>query len=191
MIKIFLLDNHDSFTYNLASMFNSYKNIKLEIYNPENTNIAKINNFDKIIFSPGPGLPNEFPIMQEILENYKTKKHFLGVCLGHQSIGEFFGAKLKNYNEVKHGRMQKLKILKSNSLLLKNIPDNSLIGVYHSWYIDEINFPEEFCITGTNEDGIIMSIEHNFYNIQSVQFHPESFITKFGYKIIDNWVNNK
>jgi len=189
MIKIFLLDNHDSFTYNLAAMFDVFPNIKASIYNPENTNINKISEFDKIIFSPGPGLPKEYPIMQEIIDKYKSQKHFLGICLGHQAIGEYFGCKLKNYDIVNHGMVKKFQITEPASFIFKNIPDNSDIGVYHSWYIANENIPEQIRVTGLNEDNIIMAIEHTTYNIQSLQFHPESFITTYGKEIIKNWLS--
>jgi anthranilate synthase component 2 len=188
MIKIFLLDNHDSFTYNLAAMFSKNKDVKLTISYPENTNISKISNFDKIIFSPGPGLPNESPIMNEIIDKYKTSKQFLGVCLGHQAIGTYFGAKLKNYDLVNHGMIKKLNIISENSKLFSNIPNETNIGVYHSWYVGSENLPQELKITGVNEDGIIMGLEHKIYNMQSVQFHPESFITQYGETIIKNWL---
>jgi len=188
MINIFLLDNHDSFTYNLAAMFSNFKDVKLTISYPENTNIAKINAFDKIIFSPGPGLPNEYLLIAEIIDQYKSQKQFLGVCLGHQAIGEYFGAKLTNYETVNHGMIRKLTITDSGSKLFSGIPDNSEIGVYHSWYIDKSNFPDDLKITGLNEEGIIMAMEHRNYNIQSVQFHPESFISTNGPKMVENWL---
>ncbi len=190
MIKIFLLDNHDSFTYNLAAMFSKIINVKLTISYPENTNIKNISDFDKIIFSPGPGLPTESPIMANILDRYKSSKQFLGVCLGHQAIGEFFGAKLKNYEIVNHGMIKKLNFTQSESKLFCGIPNNSNIGVYHSWYLDSENFPKEIDITGLNEEGVVMAMEHKIYDIQSVQFHPESFITEFGEKMIENWLNS-
>lgn len=189
MIKIFLLDNHDSFTYNLAAMFDIYPNIEVSIVNPENTNINKISEFDKIIFSPGPGLPSEYPIIHSIIDKYKNSKHILGICLGHQAIGEYFGCELKNYDIVNHGMIKKLNIIEPVSKLFKNIPNNSEIGVYHSWYIKNLNIPKEIRVTGLNEDGIIMAIEHRIFNIQSLQFHPESFITKYGKQMIDNWLS--
>ncbi len=188
MIKIFLLDNHDSFTYNLAAMFSKIKDVKLTISYPESANINKISDFDKIIFSPGPGLPSELPLMSEIIDKYKSSKQFLGVCLGHQAIGEYFGAKLKNYGQVNHGMKRKLKLTDSSGILFKGVPDNSYIGVYHSWYVDSESLSGELEVTGVNEDGIIMAMEHKFYNIQSVQFHPESFITEYGNQMIKNWL---
>lgn len=190
MTKIFLLDNHDSFTYNLAAMFNKNKKVKLNISFPENTNIKNISKFDKIIFSPGPGLPYEVPLMAEIIDKYKLSKQFLGVCLGHQAIAEYFGAKLKNYKLVNHGMIKQLVFTEKKSILFKDIPNRSNIGVYHSWYINNIDCPQELNITARNEDGIIMATEHSTFNIQTVQFHPESFITKHGQRMIENWLTD-
>ncbi len=188
MIKIFLLDNHDSFTYNLAAMFNKYKHVRIEITYPEDTNIAKISQFDKIIFSPGPGLPSESTIMQQILDKYKTTKSILGVCLGHQAIGEYFGAKLENLDAVNHGMIKHLEQTQPNNKLFTGVPNYSEIGVYHSWVLNSKDLPNCLNITGINEDNKIMSIEHKIYDIKSVQFHPESFITEFGDIMIDNWL---
>lgn len=190
MIKIVLIDFHDSFTYNLAAMFGKYKDVKLTISYPSEVNNKIISNFDRIIFSPGPGLPSEYPIFSQILDEFKSKKHFLGVCLGHQAICEHFGAKLRNYSIPDHGVNRKLVIKNQNSVLFKGLPDNSEIGVYHSWYIDKQNFPQDMEITAENEFGFIMGAEHKLYNIQTVQFHPESFITQYGNRIIENWLRN-
>ena len=188
MIKIVLIDFHDSFTYNLAAMFGKYKDVNLTICYPSELNNKIISEFDKIIFSPGPGLPSEYPIFHQIIEEFKASKHFLGVCLGHQAICEHFGAKLKNYNIPDHGVNRKLVIKKRNSLLFKGIPDRSEVGVYHSWFVDKENFPPDIDILAENECGIIMATEHKLYNIQTVQFHPESFITETGNIIIENWL---
>ncbi len=188
MTKIFLLDNHDSFTYNLASMFNKYQDVDLHISYPESTNIAKISDFDKIIFSPGPGLPSESKTMFEILSKYSNTHPILGVCLGHQAIGEFYGAKLKNMSIVNHGMNKNLHYTSSKSSIYKEIPDKSEIGVYHSWYISKNDFPKDLNITGLNAEDKIMSIEHKYLPIIGLQFHPESFITKYGFKMIENWI---
>ncbi len=195
MIKVLLLDHHDSFTYNLAALIRRCGNLHLDVLFPEETKIEKISLYDKIIFSPGPGLPSEYPVMTEVLESYKNTKSILGVCLGHQAIGEYFGAKLVNLGEVHHGRIKKLKILdhlnnyKNGSKdLFNQIPDNTDIGVYHSWCVDSKGLPDSLTVTGISEDGTIMSLSHNEYDIQSVQFHPESFITFYGERMIKNWV---
>lgn len=188
MIKIVLIDFHDSFTYNLAAMFGKYKDVNLTICYPSDLNFKFISGFDKIIFSPGPGLPSEYPVFSQVIEEFKSKKHFLGVCLGHQAICEHFGAKLKNYSLPDHGVNRKLVIKNQTNVLFKGLPDRSEIGVYHSWFVDKDEFPPDLNITAENECGIIMAIEHKQYNIQAVQFHPESFMTTYGVKIIENWL---
>ncbi len=188
MIKVFLLDNHDSFTYNLAALLRKSDSVKLTINVPELTDLSELSFFDKIVFSPGPGLPSEFPLMREILDKYKQSKSILGVCLGHQFIGEYFGANLGNLQSVSHGQIKKLNILHNGSKLYMGIPDKSEIGLYHSWYVAKDNLPECLTITAECEDHKIMSMEHKEYDIQSVQFHPESFMTQYGTVMISNWL---
>jgi anthranilate synthase/aminodeoxychorismate synthase-like glutamine amidotransferase len=188
MINVLLIDFHDSFTYNLAALLRMSANIRLKVLFPEEAKIEKISLFDKLIFSPGPGLPSEYPIIGEILDMYKTNKSIFGVCLGHQAICEYFGGKLINLGEVHHGRIKKLRIIKRDSLLYREIPDESSVGVYHSWCVDSAGFPSCFDVSAVSEDGIIMSSEHKHYDIMSVQFHPESFITGYGRLIMQNWL---
>ncbi len=189
MFKILLLDNHDSFTYNLAAMFNNYKNIKLTVQTPENTNIKKISEFDKIIFSPGPGISTDTPFMGAIMEKYYKTHSILGICLGYQAIAIHFGATISNLKNVNHGKLKRLKITDTDSRIFKNISDNSAIGLYHSWVLDKKNLPDCLKITGECEDGNIMAIEHKEYDLTGLQFHPESFITEHGKTIIKNWLD--
>lgn len=188
MIKIFLLDNYDSFTYNLAGLLKSIQDVKVDVRTPKDIDFKGLGEYDKIIFSPGPGIPSEFPVMREILSKYSSEKSILGICLGHQMIGEYFGATLSNLDRVNHGWVKKLNILSHNSIIYNGIQTGTEIGVYHSWYLSRNNFPDCLRITAECNEGLIMSLEHRSYDIQSVQFHPESFITKQGYKMIHNWV---
>lgn len=188
MLKVFLLDNFDSFTYNLAALLKGDNRIELSISTPDKLKINNLSQFDRIVFSPGPGLPSEFPVMHDILDAYKDSKSILGVCLGHQMIGTYFGAKLVNLDQVSHGWSKKLNILKKDCKLFHDIPDMTEVGVYHSWYLSKDEFPDCLGITAESNDGIIMSIEHKTYNIQSVQFHPESFMTTYGKVMIQNWL---
>lgn len=190
MLKILLLDNYDSFTYNLAAFFDKYSYIDLKVQTPDETNIDNIIEFDRIVFSPGPGLPSEKPLMNRILIKYHKTHPILGICLGHQAIGTFFGAKLVLMDEVFHGKQKKM-IISENSRLLKNIPQKSKIGLYHSWVLDKKNFPKCLNISAECENGKILAIEHKKYNIAGLQFHPESFITEYGKTIIDNWLEEK
>ncbi len=188
MLNILLLDNHDSFSYNLAAMFRNYKNVNLRVLIPENTNIEKISEFDKIIFSPGPGISTEVPFMEKIMELYHKTHSILGVCLGYQAISLHFGGSISQLQEVNHGKQKKLNIIDSSSKIFKGIPQNSGIGLYHSWILNKHDLPECMKITGLCEDGNVMSVEHNKYPLFGLQFHPESFVTEYGTKIIDNWL---
>ncbi len=187
-MKLFLLDNHDSFTYNLAAMFRLFDNVSLSIRTPENTNISELSEFDKIIFSPGPGIPSETKFMSKIIKLYSKTHSILGICLGHQSIGVHYGAFVKNLEYVNHGKLKKLKILNPDSKIFRNIPENSSIGLYHSWVLDRNKFPDCLDITGECDDSEIMAIQHKTYDITGLQFHPESFITECGEKMISNWL---
>lgn len=189
MMKVFLLDNHDSFTYNLAALLRTFDDTELDVAIAENTNIASLAVYDKIVFSPGPGLPDEFPMMTEILEQYKETKDILGVCLGHQMIAEYFGAKLSNLVNVNHGWIKRLNIICPDTRLFNNIPNLSDIGVYHSWYVNKESLPDCLTVTAECDDNLVMAMEHKKYRIDSVQFHPESFITSFGKQMIGNWLS--
>ncbi len=188
MVKVFLLDNYDSFTYNLAALLKSDTQVELTISTPVKTEIKDLSAFDRIVFSPGPGLPSEFPIMHDIMDAYKDSKSILGVCLGHQMIGTYFGAKLANMGYVNHGWIKKLHILNSDCPIYRHIPEPIMVGVYHSWHLSKSEFPDSLEITAESHDGIIMSIQHRHYDIQAVQFHPESFMTQYGKRMIDNWL---
>lgn len=190
MIRTILIDHHDSFTYNLAALFTKWEHVQLDVIPYEKANIEKIAEYDRIIFSPGPGLPYEYPLMHEILSKYGNHKCILGVCLGHQSIGEYYGARITNLNDVHHGRRKTLYILKSEDILYRGISSPTPIGVYHSWIVNDYNFPDCLDITAVSDDGIIMSISHKEYDIRSVQFHPESFLSVDGERMIQNWINS-
>jgi anthranilate synthase/aminodeoxychorismate synthase-like glutamine amidotransferase len=189
-MKVLITDNNDSFTYNLAQLVEQAGFGCPEIIKTNQLNLETVNGFDKILISPGPGLPNDFPNIFRLLELYSSTKSILGVCLGHQAIAEFFGAKLFNLNRVYHGVKKKISILKPNDYLYKNIPDGFDGGLYHSWAVSEKDFPMELEVTSTTEDGIIMSISHRNYDVKGIQFHPESIMTKDGQQIISNWLNN-
>lgn len=188
MLKILLLDNHDSFTYNMAAMFNNYRNVKLKVQIPEDTNIEKISEFDKIIFSPGPGVSTDTPFMDKIMELYHQTHSILGICLGYQAIAIHFGATISNLDDVNHGKQKKLNILDPDSKIFKGVPQNSGIGLYHSWVLNEHDLPDCIKITGKCEDSKIMAIEHKEYCLTGLQFHPESFVTEYGKIMIDNWL---
>jgi anthranilate synthase component 2 len=190
MKSILLVDNHDSFTWNLAELLRQNRKITFNIFLPENLKLEDVEKYDKIIFSPGPGLPDEFPVMKRILENYYKTKPVLGVCLGHQAIGLFFGARLVHLEHVVHGQVRHLQITKLGQYLFQGIGQNMEIGLYHSWMVDRMDFPISLEVVGLSEDGHIMALCHRKYDICGVQFHPESIITKHGKKLLDNWIEH-
>ena len=190
MKSILLVDNHDSFTWNLAELLRQNRKITFNIIRPENLETGDIEKYDKVIFSPGPGLPDEFPLMKSILGYYYTRKPVLGVCLGHQAIGLFFGARLVHLDRVVHGQIRNLNITYPDHYLFREIGQNTEIGLYHSWTIESHGFPDSLEILGVSEEGHIMAMCHKVYDICGVKFHPESIITRQGKKLLDNWIEH-
>ena len=185
-MKVLIVDNKDSFTYNLKHYLNQFTD-DVDVVRGNKINLNELEGYDKIIFSPGPGLPKEHPIVKDILLRYYKHKSILGICLGQQAIAEFFNAKLKNLKIVKHGITSKITHF-DNCKLFKGIPENFKIGHYHSWVVSKNNFPDDLRITSENEDGIITSINHKKYDITAVQFHPKSILTEHGLLLIKNWI---
>jgi anthranilate synthase/aminodeoxychorismate synthase-like glutamine amidotransferase len=144
--------------------------------------------FAQIVISPGPGHPDEYPKIFQLLEQFKSTKKILGICLGHQIIGLHFGAELKQIENIIHGKQSQNKLI-SNSPIYNNMPDNCQIGRYHSWVLDKSRIPNDLEILSMAEDNQVMSIKHKQFNIIGVQFHPESFITQCGSQLLNNWLN--
>lgn len=187
MLKpILLIDNQDSFTMNIRQIIDEI-GYDTRIIEYAELKITDIQNFDKIIISPGPGNPREYPKYFDIFDEYKNKKSFLGICLGMQIIGLYFGANIRQSNSIEHGKQSKNKVLEY-SPIFKNIPNNTKIGRYHSWNLKKDDFPSILIINSIAEDDEIMSITHKEYQIYGLQFHPESYITEFGEKMIENWI---
>jgi anthranilate synthase component 2 len=187
MKEVLLIDNFDSFTYNLVHYLEEL-DCKVTVVRNDDLDIDLINTFQKIIISPGSGIPNEAGELMNLLTTiYKTKK-ILGICLGHQALGEIFGANLTNLNSVYHGVSTKVKVLDKNDLLFKNIPDFFNVGRYHSWIIDSKNLPNDLIITSKDENDQIMSFRHFKYPVFGIQFHPESILTEHGKQILSNWL---
>ena len=185
-MKVLLMDNNDSFSYNIVDLFNKIKYADLYVRKTNLICIDSIETYDCIIISPGPGKPDDFPNIKKILARYKTSKPILGVCLGHQAICEFFGGKLIKLEQVSHGQKHKIDI--ANTGLYAGMQSQIEVGLYHSWSIDIPTLPDCFDITGTLNDKRLMSIAHKEYNIYGVQYHPESFMTEYGEKIIRNFL---
>ena len=186
-MKILVFDNYDSFTYNLVHLIGKVSNYDLEVHRNDKIPLKEIERFDKIILSPGPGLPSEAGILLDVIKKYSGQKSILGVCLGHQAIAEAYGGKLLNLDSVFHGVATKMKVIKKDALF-KSIPTKFSAGRYHSWVIDESSLPDELNITVRDENGFIMGVKHKQYDVSGVQFHPESILTEYGEQLIKNWI---
>jgi len=189
-MKVLIIDNYDSFTYNLVHYVEQFADEVRVIQNNEPYE-SSLEWTDRLILSPGPGLPEESGRLMEIIKNAVGKLPILGVCLGHQALGIYFGGRLINLTQVHHGKQSELKIEKENDLIYKNIKQYCKIGHYHSWVIDRTTIPTVLQITGTSLGGEIMSIKHKTLPIWGVQFHPESILTENGLLIIKNWIEIK
>ena len=188
-MKILVFDNYDSFTYNIVHVLKEL-GYEPDVVRNDQITLDEAGKYDKIIISPGPGIPEEAGILKDLLERYGTVKPVLGVCLGHQAIGERFGAKLLNLPEVYHGIATPVEVVKDD-YLFEGVPGRFDVGRYHSWVVDSDGFPDkELEITAIDENGMIMAMRHRHHDIRGVQFHPESVLTPEGKKIIENWVRH-
>jgi anthranilate synthase/aminodeoxychorismate synthase-like glutamine amidotransferase len=185
--QVVLIDNFDSFTYNLVEAFRHIDVCDLEVVTADQVDLAYIARFDGVVFSPGPGLPEEQPAMYDILWAFQHSKRILGVCLGHQAIAHFYGARLDNLPEVFHGRAAQLAAATPVDYLFEGLPGVFRAGLYHSWEVSDVDFPEVLRVTARSERGIIMALAHRRYDVRGVQFHPESFITEYGRDLLRNW----
>lgn len=188
--KILLFDNYDSFTYNLVHAIKSLGYQNVDVYRNDKIKLSQVNQYDKIILSPGPGLPSEGGLMMQLLKEYAKTKSIMGVCLGHQAIAELFGAKLVNIPNVFHGVQTAIKIM-GNDYLFKGLSKEILAGRYHSWIVSKEDFPNELEITAEDEAGDIMALKHKQLDLHGVQFHPESILTPEGVQIIQNFLQSK
>jgi anthranilate synthase component II len=194
-MKILVFDNYDSFTYNLVHLVEKIIGEKVDVFRNDQIPLENVQIYDKIILSPGPGLPSEAGMLLPLIRQYAASKSILGVCLGHQAIGEVFGGKLTNLTKVYHGVASPVKIIPQNPRnvsvnadLFNDIPDGFLAGRYHSWVIDPDGFPKSLEVTATDASGHIMALRHKNYDVLGVQFHPESVLTPFGEQIMRNWL---
>ena len=187
MKKMVLIDNYDSFTYNLVHYLEEL-NCDVVVLRNDEFEIEELQSFDAIILSPGPGIPSESGLLLEVIKTYASTKKILGICLGHQAIGEVFGATLVNLDTVFHGVSTTITITDTTETLFSNLPQQIEVGRYHSWVINPANFPEVLEVTSESENGEIMSIRHKNFNVKGVQFHPESILTPSGKTILANWI---
>jgi anthranilate synthase component 2 len=213
-MRILVFDNYDSFTYNLVHLVERILHQKVDVYRNDQIPLEKVKEYDKIILSPGPGIPEEAGLLLPIIKEYASTKSILGVCLGHQAIGEAFGGKLVNLSEVYHGVATPVRIVSRQSAvssrqsavgsrqsavgpnaslithysLFKDLPEEFDAGRYHSWIVSDENFPKELEVTARDENNFIMALQHRTYDVQGVQFHPESVLTPRGEDILKNWL---
>lgn len=186
-LKILVIDNYDSFVYNLVHYLEEL-DCEVTVRRNDKFHLEEAENYDKILLSPGPGIPDEAGLLKSLIQKYATSKPILGVCLGQQAIGEVFGGSLENLSKVFHGVATRATIISDKEPLFKGLGKVIEIGRYHSWVVSKNGFPEVLEITSEDENGQIMSLRHKFYNVCGVQFHPESVLTPSGKRIIKNWV---
>jgi anthranilate synthase component 2 len=196
-MKILVFDNYDSFTYNLVHLVEKIIGDKVDVYRNDQIPLENVQTYDKIILSPGPGLPSEAGMLLPLIKQYAASKSILGVCLGHQAIGEVFGGRLLNLTKVYHGVASPVKIIPQNPRnvlvnadLFSGIPDGFMAGRYHSWVIDPNGFPKSLEVTATDTNGHIMALRHKNFDVLGVQFHPESVLTPSGELIMRNWLES-
>lgn len=186
-MKILVFDNYDSFTYNLVHAVKKLGYKDLEVHRNDQIELEEINRFDKIILSPGPGVPSESGILLELIKRYAPSKSILGVCLGEQAIAEAFGGGLVNLPQVHHGISSEIDVIEED-VLFDGLPKRLEVGRYHSWAAEKESLPDCLKITAVDEEGMIMALAHKDFDVRGVQFHPESVLTPEGEKMLKNWL---
>ncbi len=186
-MKILVLDNYDSFTYNLVQMLDNLGFHERDVIRNDAIEVERVEEYDKILLSPGPSLPRDAGIMLPLIERYAPSKSILGVCLGHQGIGEVFNSPLRNLEAVQHGVATTI-IREPEESLYRDTPSQFTVGRYHSWVIAEESVSSELVVTARDERGVIMGVRHQEYDLHGVQFHPESILTEYGYRLLFNWL---
>ncbi len=188
-MKILVLDNYDSFVYNLVYILKDLGG-NVDVFRNDKIALEDVAQYDKILLSPGPGIPEEAGIMLDVIKEYAPKKSIFGVCLGHQAIGEAFGAKLHNMGDVLHGVTTPCIITDTNEKLFQGVPEKIEVCRYHSWTVVPETMPEELKVTAVDEKGFVMAESHTKYDVRGVQFHPEAYLTQHGVKMVENWLKN-
>ncbi len=188
MKKILVIDNYDSFTYNLVHYIGKLNGSYPDVFRNDKISLPEVGKYDKILLSPGPGIPVESGICLDIIKRYAPEKSILGICLGHQAIGEAFGGTLINLSRVFHGLSTTVSLTDTGEPLFKGLPTEIKAGRYHSWVVARETMPSCFTITCQDQTGIVMGISHKTYDVRGLQFHPESVLTEHGMDIISNWL---
>jgi anthranilate synthase component 2 len=189
-MKILIIDNYDSFTYNLVHMVEEITGTFPAVFRNDEISINQVGEFDLIMLSPGPGIPDEAGILKEVIKTYAGKKPIFGVCLGLQAITEVFGGTIINLDDVFHGVATEMRITDTSATIFKDVPETFMAARYHSWAATDEGFPEEIQVTARDEDGGIQAIEHKIFPISAVQFHPESILTDVGEQLVRNFINS-
>lgn len=191
-MKTVIIDNYDSFTYNLKHLVRelSEDDDTVEVIRNDKFNLEDLAHYDKIILSPGPGIPSEAGLLLDVIRRYAAEKPMLGVCLGHQAIGEVFGGKLTNLSHVYHGIATPVNLTSDHDYLFDDMPGRFDVGRYHSWVVDKDSFPTDLLVTAVSDEGLVMALRHALYDVHGIQFHPESVLTPQGRKIIENFLKH-
>ncbi len=189
-MKLLILDNYDSFTYNLVQLIEKTSDIRYEVHKNDKITLEQVNEFDKILLSPGPGVPRDAGILNDLIRTYAPTKSILGVCLGLQAIGEVFGAELVNLDTVYHGIATEIELI-ADDPLFDQCPEKFTVGRYHSWAVDykSVTSDLDLIVTALDAEKCVMAIRHKNYDVKGVQFHPESILSEYGEQIIRNWIS--
>jgi anthranilate synthase component 2 len=190
-MKILMIDNYDSFTYNLVHMLETFDGVSVVVKRNDQLTLDDVVPFEKIVLSPGPGIPSEAGLMPEIVKAFAETKSILGVCLGHQCIGESFGGRLLNIEAPIHGKATPIEIVDPSEPLFQGLPRRFSVGRYHSWVVRNEGLPDDIKVTAVDDAGSIMALRHTRLDICGVQFHPESILTEHGRTMLENWITHE
>jgi len=189
-MKILVIDNYDSFTYNLVHYLKELSGREVDVFRNDMISVEKAAEYDRILISPGPGVPKDAGISMKLIKELGAKKKIFGVCLGCQSIAEVYGGSIRNLDQVFHGVATYMKVLDQDETIFSGVPESFTAGRYHSWVVNKNDLPECLTVTAEDSEGQIMAISHKDYNVKGVQFHPESVLTRYGKQMIMNWLEN-
>jgi anthranilate synthase component 2 len=187
-MKILLVDNYDSFTYNLLQIVEEQGCCSCTVVKNDKIELNKVSSFNKILISPGPGLPAKAGKVCELIKTFASTKSILGICLGHQAIAKVYGGKLIRLSQVQHGIRKKISITGNQDYIFKGLPNKIDVGLYHSWAVSAKTFPDCLTVTAVSNDGLIMALSHKAFDVKGIQFHPESIMTEWGKQILYNWI---